>query len=435
MILAWMIYSGVVASVLGAAALVLEGCFARFRMSLRWVWVVSIIVTVVLPPAMLLRWRLLSAAPSTEAAAGVVMGYEVLSNIPWEGPSTVSTLLREWDLWFAGIWAILFLGILLTFWLAHRSLVRSSRTWRRTLVEGTPVWVSKDVGPAVVGVVAPRIVVPEWALRLDAERLLLMIRHEEEHVAAADPRLILLGLASAALMPWNPVLWWQLHRLRAAIEVDCDQRVLGAMGQPRVYASLLLDVGARAHASRLPVAALSERSSHLERRIRMMTRKLDRRRWVVLSAGTVVAGALLFVACELNPPVGPRPSFSSPPAGQASGSVTAVEDGPTFTPYDKRPELLNRAEFGRTLEERYPPELKEAGIGGTVLVWILIDVEGKVARTRVIRGSGHAELDAAADAGLQVARFSPAEHEGRPVAVWIQIPLNFQPRSAAPPAG
>ena len=33
---------------------------------------------------------------------------------------------------------------------------------------------------------------------------------------------------AVVLMPWNLPLWWQWRRLRFAIEVDCDARVLAS---------------------------------------------------------------------------------------------------------------------------------------------------------------------------------------------------------------
>ena len=47
-------------------------------------------------------------------------------------------------------------------------------------------------------------------------------------------------------MPWNMALWFMAHRLRLAIEVDCDRRVMrGQDVDTRSYAELLLAVGQR----------------------------------------------------------------------------------------------------------------------------------------------------------------------------------------------
>ncbi|UUZ52386.1 hypothetical protein LP419_22985 [Massilia sp. H-1] len=47
-------------------------------------------------------------------------------------------------------------------------------------------------------------------------------------MAARDPQLLGLALLVLVAMPWNLPMWWQLRRLRHAIEVDCDARVLAA---------------------------------------------------------------------------------------------------------------------------------------------------------------------------------------------------------------
>ena len=66
----------------------------------------------------------------------------------------------------------------------------------------------------------------------------------------------------------------------------------------------------------------------------------------------------------------------------------SIADAPTFTPYTVRPDITNRAEVARALEESYPKELREAGIGATVNVWFLIDETGAVWRAMVDETSG-----------------------------------------------
>src|SRR5204863_5446483 len=114
------------------------------------------------------------------------------------------------------------------------------------------------------------IVVPRWVLDRSRDEQRLILAHEAEHVRAGDP--ILLGAACAlvALMPWNPAAWIILSRIRLAIEIDCDARVLRGGVSPQAYGSLLVDVAE--HASPLRFAmALSDRSSHLHQRILAMS--------------------------------------------------------------------------------------------------------------------------------------------------------------------
>lgn len=105
-----------------------------------------------------------------------------------------------------------------------------------------------------------------------------------------------------------------------------------------------------------------------------------------------------------------------------------LEQEPEFTPFTVAPEVRNRTEIQRVLEEAYPEELRNAGIGGTTVVHFFIDETGRVGNTVVDQASGHAALD---EAALEVARqfeFTPAENRGEAVPVWISIPIVFQSR-------
>lgn len=120
----------------------------------------------------------------------------------------------------------------------------------------------------------------------------------------------------------------------------------------------------------------------------------------------------------------PISTLPPPPLGQ-----TNVSDQPAFTPYEVKPELRNRAAFARELERNYPPMLRDAGIGGTVLLWVRIDETGAVRETRLITSSGYDALDQLAqDLMRETARFSPALNRDQRVAVWIQLPVTFQTR-------
>ncbi len=120
----------------------------------------------------------------------------------------------------------------------------------------------------------------------------------------------------------------------------------------------------------------------------------------------------------------PVSDLPPPPTGQG----VDVSETPTFTPYEVKPELRNRSEFGRLLERKYPPMLRDAGIGGTVVLWVFIDEGGNVKNTRVTEGSGYEQLDQVAQEVMAEARFTPALNRDQKVPVWIQLPVTFQTR-------
>src|SRR5207248_1949819 len=183
--------------------------------------------------------------------------------------------------------------LLLLFAVALVRLSFRRRRWREATLNGMSVLIAPDVGPAVIGAARPRVVIPSWSLSLDDQSRSLMLRHEAEHIAAHDPLLLLIAAWSLILFPWNLGLWMAVRRLRTAIEVDCDRRVLRCSPEPRAYGMLLMAVSARRRAS-LPFAvALVERQSLLERRIRVMTAVPPRRRMFFSS---LLAAAMLTAA-------------------------------------------------------------------------------------------------------------------------------------------
>jgi len=99
---------------------------------------------------------------------------------------------------------------------------------------------------------------------------------------------------------------------------------------------------------------------------------------------------------------------------------------PVFTPMTVRPEIRNRSEVQAALMREYPSGLRDAGIGGRVVVWFYISETGQVLDSRISESSGQAELDEAALEVADVFRFSPALNRDKIVPVWIQFPITFQ---------
>jgi periplasmic protein TonB len=92
------------------------------------------------------------------------------------------------------------------------------------------------------------------------------------------------------------------------------------------------------------------------------------------------------------------------------------------------PRLLNAPQVERALQRSYPPVLREAGVGGTVVVHFMIDEDGSVVRRELGQGSGYPALDAAALAVADEMRFAPAINRGRNVRVWVAVPVVFRTR-------
>jgi protein TonB len=117
--------------------------------------------------------------------------------------------------------------------------------------------------------------------------------------------------------------------------------------------------------------------------------------------------------------------------GKATGKVTTVtaeniEAAPTFTPFTVAPTLKNNEAVSRALQRYYPPLLRDAGIGGTVKLWFFIDETGRVVKTQLKQGSGHAALDEAAQKVADIMEFTPALNRDQKVKVWVDMPIVFK---------
>jgi bla regulator protein blaR1 len=420
MMLSVMFFMLAVGLVAATAAWLADQGLQRLGLPARFAWVLAL----ALPPVLLV----FGALPGSSAGAGGTTGALPLAVV--DLPGIVVGGSTAWAglaaSLAAGVWLLSTLVFAAVLVRAHLKLRRDAATWRPASVLGRDVFVAESLGPAVAGTLRPRIVLPGWVLGLPDRQLRMVLAHEEEHLRAGDARLLLGALALLAATPWNPVNWWLFRRLRAAIEIDCDRRVLGREADPMGYGESLLTVAARANRPPLALAAFTEAPHALERRILAMTERTTPRTRVV---GTllVVGAALLGVqACGVDSPTAGTGGVEDPSMADVPAELVGT---PTFTPFTVAPEIQNRAEVIAAMARNYPPLLRDAGIGGTIRVYFLISETGRVAEVRIDQSSGHEALDQAALAVASVYRFSPAMNRDQPVPVWVSFPITFQSTS------
>lgn len=79
---------------------------------------------------------------------------------------------------------------------------------------------------------------------------------------------------------------------------------------------------------------------------------------------------------------------------------------------------------------QYPETLWDAGVEGRTVLRLRIDASGRVDSVRLARSSGYRAFDSAALAAAPRLRFEPARRDGRPLAVWALLPVEFRLDSA-----
>jgi TonB-dependent SusC/RagA subfamily outer membrane receptor len=377
----WMVYAVALATLFGAAAACLEPALRAARRATRLAWAAALLASLLAPAGawVLARRAADRPAPATADATGAdprTLDALLARARVTALPATDSAWWRALDPTLLAAWiaaSVLSVGWLV---LSRRRLRQALRAWPPATVAGEPVLLTPGVGPAAVGVgdgAGGRIVLPTWALDLDGERLALMLAHERSHLQARDPQLLAGAAVAVALAPWNPALWWQLRRLRVAVEIDCDRRVLRRHPDVAAYGALLLDVarrGAPRHGlHRFPLAAALSAptpTTALERRIRTMTTRRPRHPLVRTLAFGALGAALVAAACEAPRPTGLKPGTQVPltQIKSAAPEVQTVEGVPT--------EVMLR----KMIAEHMPTVA--SGQVSPRAIWFYVDAQGKV---------------------------------------------------------
>lgn len=301
--IAWMAYAALVAVLIAAGALAIERLVASTGRPRRFVWLAAVTLAVVVPLAGGLREP---ESPEASPAAGPSES-SLVENVRLEGGQTLVPPLplqarREWAQAAAIAWGAASAALLAALCTVLCFVFRARRRWQQGRLDGVNVCLSRRFGPALVGLLRPRIVVPRWILGLDRTARTTILRHEQEHARAGDQLALLYGGLIAAALPWSPAIWWMCRRLRAAVEMDCDRRVIAGGIGAADYGAVLLHAGARSHARWGFAPAMSQPGSLLERRLKTMnekTTKLNPVHGLLLAGAAAIA---LAIACDTPSP-------------------------------------------------------------------------------------------------------------------------------------
>jgi beta-lactamase regulating signal transducer with metallopeptidase domain/lipopolysaccharide export system protein LptA len=213
-------------------------------------------------------------------------------------PTGLDAQARMLGLWLAGaLGAALLMAVL-----QHRFVARARRG---------------GVGPAVVGLIAPRILVPgDFAERYSAGEQALVLALERAHLARQDSRLNALAAALQCLCWFNPLVHLAARLMRVDQELACDEAVVRRFPEARrAYAEVLMK--AQMAVMPLPLGSYwpPRGQKPLVERVAMLKRpRIGQARW---RAGAVALGCLwagVGVAAWASQPVQVRTVFKAAPA-------------------------------------------------------------------------------------------------------------------------
>jgi TonB family protein len=415
MIAAWMIAATVFSLLLGVAAHAVERTRRLLCREARHPWIVAFGISIVWPLVALLLAVVAPlptelgapvVLPAVQSAVSVVRDALPTGSTPWI--DRLDTILTTGWL---GLSVILFVRLAF----AMRALRVVERSATPASIAGVPVLLTSGLGPAVFGLRRIRFLMPRWLLDLDQPLRELVMRHEQEHLRVRDPQLTLGVAVALALFPWNPGVWWMARRLRLAMELDCDARVLCTTPDRERYARLLILIAQR-QAPNAMVTMLAASTSDLDRRIAEMHTPRPRRSVLRVALLTLVAAVAVACSGKVGADLATSP---------ASGAVATTEVT-FYSPEGATPAAL----VGHPSPE-YPSALRSSGVQGEVLAMFVVDNTGRVldGSLRIVRSTDSLFTQSvrAVVAGM---RFDPPAFNGRKVRQLVQQTFVFDPRGA-----
>jgi len=395
-------YALLLGAILAAAGRAAEVLGRSLRLPVRWIWIGGMTLCVGLALAVPLRGRPATAtatlamktarlpvadassSPSVwlVAARGIAGARDRLHDLVVQPSLAVSRRATPAVVLAVGVsWLLMTTAVVLISWLVACRMRRVRRSRPVAELAGSRVRVSPTVGPLVAGTLRPEIVVPRWILDRHRDEQRLVIGHEAEHIRAHDPALLGAACVLVAAMPWNPAIWYMFSRLRLAVELDCDARVLRGGAAASSYGTLLIDVAERASRLRLNALALADDTSHLHQRILAMGQQRTRSAIARGILAGLVASVATIAACATEPPTAADIARADASTATKAARTLALAAGrDTSVAYYVNGERVT-AEEARAIPANsiLTMNVSKAGAGGSQIVMTTMKRKGPMA--------------------------------------------------------
>lgn len=258
-----------------------------------------------------------------------------------------------------------------------------------------------SLGPAVVGLFRPRIVLPtDFAQRYTPEEQVLVLEHEREHLRRGDLPAQALCSLLCCLFWFNPLLHFAAARFRFDQELACDANVVRAFpNSRRTYGDAMLKTQLAGFG--LPLGCHWQSVHPLKERIAMLRQSppgsLRRRSGLTLLAVMLITGTYTAWAAQ------PAPHPASVPMLQA-----VTDDDVMANP-------------------KYPAQAAAEGISGLVVLDVLVGGDGKVKDVKVKSSAPEGVFEHAATAAARQWQFNAGRNgaDGEKVEGWVRVPVKF----------
>lgn len=350
---------------------------ARLRLTVYWIAMLKFILPAAAVTAVV-EWAGLDSTSLQNLPAvpliAMVAQPEIEETVMVRAVSSTKLLLIV----LGGVWAtgvILSLSIWLTRHMRHKSGIKAQRVLeygaeaeafkeaeRRLGVRSRVALIEADGidEPAVVGLVAQRVVMPAWlSSRLSYEEMVAVLGHELAHVHRRDNLSGLLQTVIKALFWFHPLVWSLDAGIRLEREHACDERVVRGGSNPETYASGILKICKYSVGWQQCAAASYVTGTDLQRRIRNIMS--DHKNAGVFERALIAGTALIFIVMVAG--AGLKPIKANSFIGLIQRDQNQAQNPEKFTLnyinlndsplVFERVELINNSDLNNRLAARY----------------------------------------------------------------------------------
>ncbi len=294
--------------------------------------------------------------------------------------------------------------------------------WRRCLralsIHDAVVLGSERVsGPVTISFSRPVLLAPSrFAEECDEDDFLAAVAHECAHIMRRDFQKNLLYEVASLAIAFHPVTWMLKSQIAETREMICDGIATERVIDSQEYTESLLRLAAMVSSSTQAISfhAIGIFDANvLEKRIMMIQAKKQRLSlW--MKYGLVIPSVLVLISAAIG-------------AGRMAVAIAPQDSGKNIKLIYKigkdvsAPKLIFEVQPEFPQSERKHKEKFE----GTCLLNLIVDESGTPQDVHITR-SLSPDFDANAIKAVEQYRFSPAMREGKPVAVSLNIEVNFK---------
>lgn len=246
--------------------------------------------------------------------------------------------------------------------------------------------------PITAGWWRPVVLVPASLITgMPAHLLEALLAHELAHVRRLDYVVNLGQNVVETLLFYHPAVWWISGRIRDEREQIADDIAASQLGEPRRLALALSELE-RLQFSPHHLAQAANGGDLMTRIKRLLRPDTQALNWKAAIPILGLAAGLL-TAC----------ASTAQDTGATAEKTRAVAD------------------FSSCAKPVWPAESLKNGNQGAVTLSFLINANGNVKDSAIIKSSGFAPLDEAARVGISKCKFKPATVAGRAVEDWMKM--------------